>query len=91
MGRVTELQLRNHFVDNLYEIGKHKILGKISPSLFELNHLDYLDLSGNGFNGSSMQEFIGSLSKLRYLSLSDFQIVRKNPASAWKSHPDPLS
>ncbi|KAM7489860.1 hypothetical protein LguiB_027344 [Lonicera macranthoides] len=44
--------------------------GKVSPSLLELNHLKYLDLSYNSFNSIPIPEFIGSLSKLQHLSLS---------------------
>ncbi|KAM7489870.1 hypothetical protein LguiB_027354 [Lonicera macranthoides] len=44
--------------------------GKVSPSLLELNHLKYLDLSYNSFYPSPIPEFIGSLSKLQHLNLS---------------------
>ncbi|EOY23386.1 Disease resistance family protein / LRR family protein, putative [Theobroma cacao] len=44
--------------------------GTISPSLLDLSHLNYLDLSFNTFNGSNIPEFIGSLRNLRYLGLS---------------------
>ncbi|XVF78375.1 hypothetical protein PTKIN_Ptkin14bG0126600 [Pterospermum kingtungense] len=47
------------------------VRGTISPSLLELRYLSYLDLSGNDFNGSSVPVFIGSLSELTFLKLSD--------------------
>ncbi|KAM7499937.1 hypothetical protein LguiA_024351 [Lonicera macranthoides] len=44
--------------------------GKVSPSLLQLNHLKYLDLSHNIFQLSPIPEFIGSLSRLKYLNLA---------------------
>jgi len=44
--------------------------GKINPSLADLKHLNYLDLSSNDFEGISIPEFIGSFNKLNYLDLS---------------------
>ncbi|PIN19975.1 Leucine-rich repeat protein [Handroanthus impetiginosus] len=44
--------------------------GKISPSLLELAHLSYLDLSFNDFNKSQIPEFIDSLEQLKHLNLS---------------------
>ncbi|KAH6778986.1 hypothetical protein C2S52_010223 [Perilla frutescens var. hirtella] len=44
--------------------------GKISPSLFQLPHLNYLDLSFNDFGGSTIPNFIGSLTRLQHLDLS---------------------
>ncbi|KAM7473372.1 hypothetical protein LguiB_020615 [Lonicera macranthoides] len=46
------------------------VIGKVSPSLRELNHLKYLDLSRNDFQSSPIPNFIGSLSKLQHLNLS---------------------
>ncbi|KAK4431435.1 Receptor-like protein EIX1 [Sesamum alatum] len=45
--------------------------GKISTSLLELQHIRYLDLSENDFEYAPVPEFIGSLTKLRYLKLSN--------------------
>ncbi|KAM7507418.1 hypothetical protein LguiA_017871 [Lonicera macranthoides] len=47
--------------------------GEVSPSLLQLKHLNYLDLSSNVF-GTKFPEFIGSLTKLQHLNLhgSDF-------------------
>ncbi|KAM7486960.1 hypothetical protein LguiA_002969 [Lonicera macranthoides] len=53
--------------------------GKVSPSLLELNHLKYLDLSYNSFYPSPIPEFIGSLSKLQHLNLSYTFFVGRVP------------
>ncbi|KAM3743831.1 hypothetical protein ACB098_06G004700 [Castanea mollissima] len=45
--------------------------GKINPSLLDLKHLIYLDLSGNDFNGTQIPKFLGSMGSLRYLNLSN--------------------
>ncbi|XP_073118957.1 receptor-like protein EIX2 [Henckelia pumila] len=45
--------------------------GKISPSLLQLKHLNYLDLSHNDLGYSSIPDFIGSLNQLHYLNLSN--------------------
>ncbi|KAM7489875.1 hypothetical protein LguiB_027359 [Lonicera macranthoides] len=52
-----------------YRVHMYYLSGKVSPSLLELNHLKYLDLSYNSFYPSPIPEFIGSLSKLRQLKL----------------------
>ncbi|KAJ0966683.1 hypothetical protein J5N97_023600 [Dioscorea zingiberensis] len=45
--------------------------GVIDPSLLELKHLSYLDFSSNDFGGSQIPEFIGSITSLTYLNLSN--------------------
>uniref|UniRef100_A0A6I9QKY4 Probable leucine-rich repeat receptor-like protein kinase At1g35710 n=1 Tax=Elaeis guineensis var. tenera TaxID=51953 RepID=A0A6I9QKY4_ELAGV len=49
-----------------------KFLGpsKVNPSLLDLMHLKYLDLSLNNFSGAPIPKFIGSLVHLEYLNLS---------------------
>ncbi|KAL5797172.1 hypothetical protein ACOSQ2_001992 [Xanthoceras sorbifolium] len=61
-GHVTKLKLGNRAA---YALG-----GQISPSLLDLKHLTYLDLSMNNFEGIPIPDFIGSLKTLRYLNLS---------------------
>lgn len=62
-GHVVQLRLGNP-----YEVSK--LGGKMNPSLLELKHLYYLDLSGNNFEGIEIPKFLGSMGKLRYLNLS---------------------
>ncbi|GMP48383.1 hypothetical protein CsSME_00015755 [Camellia sinensis var. sinensis] len=51
----------------------HKLGGKINPSLLDLKHLRYLDLSGNYFGWIRIPSFIGSIGSLRYLNLSNVE------------------
>ncbi|KAG1362580.1 receptor-like protein EIX2 [Cocos nucifera] len=54
----------------LYEPMKLPSPSKVNPSLLELMHLKYLDLSLNNFSGAPIPKFIGSLVHLEYLNLS---------------------
>ncbi|GKU94189.1 hypothetical protein SLEP1_g7716 [Rubroshorea leprosula] len=63
-GHITMLNLTT-YPDYRYFI----LRGNLSPSLFELQHLIYLDLSGNNFNLNHIPESIGSLNKIRHLDL----------------------
>ncbi|XP_019162600.1 PREDICTED: probable LRR receptor-like serine/threonine-protein kinase At4g36180 isoform X3 [Ipomoea nil] len=64
---VTKLDLHAHFDNYGSPVG---LSGhKVSPSLLELKHLNYLDLSFNDFQGSPIPGFIGSFKRLRVLSL----------------------
>ncbi|KAK6265582.1 hypothetical protein QUC31_016419 [Theobroma cacao] len=80
-GHVLELHLRNPSLsssvgfyanDAEYEaFERSKLRGKINPSLLELKHLTYLDLSNNAFEGIPIPQFLGSIESLRYLNLSN--------------------
>ncbi|CAI9779604.1 unnamed protein product [Fraxinus pennsylvanica] len=48
----------------------HSLKAKLSPSLVDLQHLNYLNLRGNDFGGSKIPRFIGSFKNLRHLNLS---------------------
>ena len=65
---VVKLDLRNPFQKETYN--KSCLQGKISPSLLNLKHLSYLDLSLNNFEGINIPNFLGSLESLTYLNLS---------------------
>ncbi|XVE62768.1 hypothetical protein DITRI_Ditri06bG0146100 [Diplodiscus trichospermus] len=49
---------------------RSQLEGKINPSLLELKHLSFLDLSNNFFGGEQIPEFISLLKGLTYLNLS---------------------
>ncbi|XP_073120790.1 receptor-like protein EIX2 [Henckelia pumila] len=61
--------------------GNAPLRGAISPSLLELKHLTYLDLSLNDFESSSIPEFISSLNHLSYLNLSNANFGATVPPS----------
>ncbi|CAN0863422.1 Receptor-like protein EIX2 [Linum grandiflorum] len=64
-GYVTKLYLR---CPGLCFLG-FALRGKLNPSLLELKHLSYLDLSGNDFMGSPIPRFLGSMTSLKSLFL----------------------
>ncbi|KAG1362577.1 receptor-like protein EIX2 [Cocos nucifera] len=53
-----------------FENMKYPGPSKVNPSLLDLMHLKYLDLSLNNFSGAPIPKFIGSLVHLEYLNLS---------------------
>ncbi|KAH0655011.1 hypothetical protein KY290_032617 [Solanum tuberosum] len=70
-GHVTVLDLHNEVFCSGNACVAPRLTGKLSPSLLELQHLNYLDLSVNDFESSEIPRFIGSLKRLEYLNLSD--------------------
>ncbi|CAL9007193.1 unnamed protein product [Prunus brigantina] len=73
-GHVLQLDLSSNVI-------RGRLEGKmISPKLIELQHLHHLDLYEIDFSGSQIPDFIGSLSNLRYLGLSDTYLGGKFPS-----------
>ncbi|XP_062079924.1 receptor-like protein EIX2 [Humulus lupulus] len=60
-------------IDDYYEDYDHQPdlqANELSSNLLELQHLNYLDLSGNNFSYSKIPNFFGSMKNLKYLNLS---------------------
>ncbi|CAN0863410.1 Receptor-like protein EIX2 [Linum grandiflorum] len=64
-GHVTQLRLQCSYLC----LQESMLRGKLSPSLLELKHLSYLDLSGNDFQGIPIPPFLGSMTSLKSLFL----------------------
>ena len=81
VGSVVTTKHATLFLLNLYVsyFTRKPFRGKLSPSLIDLKYLNYLDVSNNDFNQSQIPEFIGSLSKLKYLNLSFSNFGRNIP------------
>ncbi|KAK7411526.1 hypothetical protein VNO78_02960 [Psophocarpus tetragonolobus] len=54
--------------------------GEINPHLADLKHLNYLNLSGNDFRGMSIPSFIGIMTSLTHLDLSNARFIGKIPS-----------
>ncbi|XBI50328.1 hypothetical protein VPH35_113752 [Triticum aestivum] len=73
-GHLIKLNLCNIDMDSYEYRNRIRSLslsaGEMSSSLATLQHLRYVDLSGNDFKGTSIPVFLASLKNLRYLNLS---------------------
>ncbi|GLJ41775.1 hypothetical protein SUGI_0864640 [Cryptomeria japonica] len=49
----------------------HRLSGELHPSLFNLRHLQHLDLARNYFKGIYIPPLLSKLQRLSFLSLSD--------------------
>ncbi|PRQ30158.1 putative non-specific serine/threonine protein kinase [Rosa chinensis] len=82
-GHVAMIDLRHTYGDQ-WSSSKYEepLWGKsINPSLLGLKHLSYLDLSNNDFNKIHFPKFIGQLTSLSYLNLSDSHFSGEIPSS----------
>ncbi|XP_028789514.1 receptor-like protein EIX2 [Neltuma alba] len=78
---------RTGHVEKLHLYGgwpSQPLRGEISPSLMDLQNLNYLNLSFNDFNRSQIPKFFGSLTKLQYLDLSGSSFGEKIPTELCK-------
>ncbi|KAK9209649.1 hypothetical protein WN944_002016 [Citrus x changshan-huyou] len=81
-GHVLELRLGNPFLHDDepfwledYDDETSKLIGKINPSLLDLKHLVYLDLSNNNFENNQIPVFLGFMGSLRHIDLSRTELT----------------
>ncbi|KAH7669500.1 Non-specific serine/threonine protein kinase protein, partial [Dioscorea alata] len=75
---VVSLDLQYHHLYHGLSNGG-RLSGEINPSLLSLKHLNHLDLSSNHFKGIEIPSFIGSLTGLSYLNLSNAGFIGRVP------------
>ncbi|KAM3734410.1 hypothetical protein ACB098_10G013200 [Castanea mollissima] len=65
---VHQLNLTSHYASSM-------LGGKLNPSLLDLKHLNYFDLSFNNFNSIAIPSFLGLMKSLTHLNLSSAGFV----------------
>ncbi|KAK6144105.1 hypothetical protein DH2020_020925 [Rehmannia glutinosa] len=69
----------NNLTGHVIELHLQTLSGIINPSLLNIKYLKYLDLSQNQFDETMIPSFIGSLTSLEYLNLSNAGFYGKIP------------
>ncbi|KAI9072748.1 hypothetical protein K1719_045282 [Acacia pycnantha] len=85
-GHVLELHLTTPppFEFNDKTIGETSLFGgEVHPSLLDLKHLNYLDLSGNDVGDMQIPDFLSLMTSLTYLNLSDAVFGGSIPLQFW--------
>ncbi|XP_039116734.1 receptor-like protein EIX1 [Dioscorea cayenensis subsp. rotundata] len=79
-GNIVGLELNGP--DPIFSSDKYylQMTGEIFPSLLQLQHLNYLDLSWNDFSGTSFPSFISQFKELKHLNLSGVGFQGSIPA-----------
>ncbi|KAI3943137.1 hypothetical protein MKW92_000748 [Papaver armeniacum] len=70
VGKAAELQQFDFHYSVNYSPPNTSLAGKFSPSLFNITHLEYIDLAWNNFQGTPIPLQLSHLTKLSHLDLS---------------------
>ncbi|XP_028799929.1 receptor-like protein 34 [Neltuma alba] len=85
-GHILELHLTNPPILQFGGYDLYETLmfgGEVHSSLLDLKHLNYLDLSSNDFGGMQIPGFLGSMTSLTYLNLSNAGFAGSIPLQFW--------